>query len=80
MTSNLSQGGIADTGEYGVTVFEAPAGTPRHPVTCSENWGPCPFESDPAPLAPEFHPASGTDGAMVVIDRATSPAKLYEFW
>ncbi len=80
MVGNLAQGGIANIGEYGVTVYEAPAGTPRLPVPCSMDWGTCPFEGDPAPLTPEFQPTTGSDGAMVVIDRSASPPKLYEFW
>lgn len=68
----------ANLDEYGVPVYEAEDTTPRHEVTCTEQWGPCDLEDGPVPIPDGARPSPGTDGAMVVIDPATD--RSYEFW
>jgi hypothetical protein len=64
--------------EFAIPIWDADATTSRFPVRCSMSpaWGACPFALVPIPSA--AHPHSGSDGAMVVVDR--SAQKSYEFW
>lgn len=62
--------------DTGVPVYVADAQTPRHRVTCTRNYGRCPAAPVPIPLG--ARPASGADGAMVVIDRSTG--RHHDFW
>src|SRR4051812_40150697 len=66
--------------EFAIPIWDADASTPRLPVRCamSPAWGPCPFAGTPVLIPGSAHPHSGSDGAMVVIDR--SAQKTYEFW
>jgi hypothetical protein len=79
--SSLSSGQHpADLYEFGVPIYETPAGTPRYTVPSlnAPAWGPDAFAGITIPLMPDYAPASGLDGAMAVIDR--SAAKAYGFW
>ncbi|HEX2698713.1 MAG TPA: hypothetical protein VHM89_00725 [Acidimicrobiales bacterium] len=69
---------IADLYEYGVPVFDADASTPRVEVICTKSWGTCGLSRQPVPIPHAAAPSSGSDGAMVVIDRSTRTS--YEFW
>lgn len=65
--------------EYGVPIYEADADTPTVRVTCTEeDWGDCPVEDGPVPIPAEAVANSGSDGAMVVIDREAG--RVYDFW
>ena len=65
--------------DYGVPIYEATADTRPVTVICTEDdWGPCPVEGEPVPIPPEALASSGSDGAMVVIDRAAG--RVYDFW
>jgi hypothetical protein len=70
----------ADLYAYGTPVYEAPASLARYRVRplMAPEWGIDPFAGETVPLAPEYLPSSGGDGAMVVIDRTS--AQSYEFW
>lgn len=70
--------GNANLEEYAVPVYEADRDTPRVPVTCTEDWGPCDLEQAPVPIPEGAKPSPGTDGAMVVVDR--SSGRSYDFW
>ncbi len=65
--------------DYGVPVYEVDASTPGVSVTCTmEDWGDCPLEEDPVRIPEGAQPSTGTDGAMVVIDRTAG--RVYDFW
>lgn len=72
------EAGIANTGDYGVPVFNADANTPRYNVNCTMSWGTCKLEQERVPIPANAAPSPGTDGAMVIIDWSTR--KAYEFW
>jgi hypothetical protein len=66
--------------EFGVPIYEPPAGTSRYSVRSlnAPAWGQDPFAGLSIPLTSSFTPALGSDGAMAVIDRAAG--KAYGFW
>ena len=70
----------ANLDAFGVPIYEAAAGTPRLAVRTaySPAWGADPFAGHTIPLTASYTPASGSDGAMAVIDRAAN--KVYGFW
>lgn len=70
--------GFANLYAYGTPVFEADASTPRHRVRCTASWGACGLEDRPVPIPADAAPSPGSDGSMVVIDRATRT--VYDFW
>jgi len=75
----LSQGQKAQSAlldETGVPIYYADASTPRQRVTCTRSYGRCPTEA--VPLPPHVRPASGADGALVVIDLGAR--RHYDFW
>jgi len=76
----ISQEGLsANLVEYGIPIYHADAGTPRHTVECTEtDWGPCPFAGYEVPIPEGARPHSGNDGAMVVVDQ--SSRQVFEFW
>jgi hypothetical protein len=80
MVSALTEdgGGYALIREYGIPVYEVDSSTPAVPVTCTEDWGPCPLEEAPIRIPDDATPSPGTDGAMVVIDHAAG--RVYDFW
>ena len=65
--------------EFGIPVYTAGEGTPRHEVPCLQmQWGPCPFAGRPTPIPDGARPHTGSDGAMVVVDEQEQLS--YEFW
>lgn len=65
--------------EFGIPIYEADATSQRHRVRCTvTDWGPCPFDGHDVPIPDEARPHTGSDGAMVVIDR--SSGLVFEFW
>jgi hypothetical protein len=64
--------------EYGIPVFEAGDHTPRYAVECSAPWSGCRLEGEQVPIPPNARPNTGSDAAMVVIDRGEN--RIYEFW
>lgn len=64
--------------ETGVPIYDADASTPRHTVRCRKKWGPCPLDAVPVPIPPTARPATGSDGALVIVD--WSRGRSYEFW
>jgi len=66
--------------EFAIPIWDADANTGRSAVRCSMSpaWGPCPFAAELVPIPSGAHPHTGSDGAMVVVDR--SAKKSYEFW
>jgi hypothetical protein len=80
MAPALGQGrrGYALLYQNGVPVYEAYQSTPRYHIACTEDWGPCPLEAQQIPIPPGAEPNSGSDGAMVVIDRSAN--RVYDFW
>ena len=71
-------GAHALTHEFGVPVYEVDSSTPAVPVTCTEEWGPCPLEEAPVRIPDEATPSPGSDGSLVVIDHAAG--RVYDFW
>jgi hypothetical protein len=72
-------GGHALIYEFGIPVYEADADTPTVTVTCTKKaWGKCPLAGQRVPIPDGASPSSGSDGAMVVIDRSTG--RVYDFW
>lgn len=70
--------GNANLEEYAVPVYEADSATPRVSVTCTRSWGRCDLEQAPVPIPEGATPSPGSDGAMVVVDRASG--RSYDFW
>jgi len=70
--------GIANLSQYGVAVYETDGSAPTHRVDCTMAWGPCDLEQQPVPIPDGAQPSSGSDGAMVVLDRSTG--RSYDFW
>lgn len=71
-------GGYALTEEFGVPVYEVDSSTPAVPVECTETWGPCPLEEAPVRIPEDATPSPGSDGSLVVVDRAAG--RVYDFW
>lgn len=64
--------------EYGAPVYEADASTPRVKVTCTMTWGDCMLAHQLVPIPDAAVAATGSDGHLVVIDRAGGMS--YELW
>ena len=65
--------------EFGIPVYKVTPDMPAHAVTCTEDgWGVCPFAGWPVLIPPDAAPHSGSDGAMITVDEATST--IFEFW
>ena len=62
---------------YGKPMFDASAGTPRT-IVCTKAWGTCGVSLQQVPIHASWKPASGSDGAMVVIDYTNR--KAYDFY
>jgi hypothetical protein len=81
MVSWLSRTGRANAAlfEFGIPIWEANAASPRVRVQCamSPAWGPCPFQ-DLIPMPAGAEPHTGSDGALVIVDRAAQQS--FEFW
>ena len=74
-----TRGLFANLVEFGVPIFTAESGTPAHQVACvGEDWGICPFAGWPVPIPAAAQPNSGSDAAMVTVDKAS--ATVFEFW
>lgn len=81
MVARVSRAGLgyANLVEFGIPVYEATASTPRRPVRCTRSdWGVCPLAASPRPIPSNARPSVGSDGAMVVIDRASG--RIDEYW
>lgn len=65
--------------EFGIPIVEAKAGAKWTAITCSMSpaWGNCPF-ADGFPMVAGAAANSGSDGVLVIVDRATN--RSYEFW
>lgn len=71
--------GYANLVEFGIPVYEATASTPRFPIRCTRtDWGVCPLAASTRPIPANARPSVGSDGAMVVIDRAAGTVD--EYW
>ena len=66
----------ANLREYGVPIWTATSSTPRQKVTCRLKFGKCPIATTPIPAGAE--PNVGSDGVLVVVDRADN--STHEFW
>ena len=64
--------------EFGAPVYEADASTPRVKVTCTMTWGDCMLAHQLVPIPDAAVAATGSDGHLVVIDRAGGMS--YELW
>lgn len=80
MIGTASQGGLyANLVEFAIPIYHAAADTPRYTVGCTgRSWGRCPFDGYQVPIPDGARPHTGSDGAMVVIDK--SAGKVFEFW
>ena len=66
----------ASLDEYGISVFDASAGTPRT-IVCTRAWGTCDVSQKQVPIHASWMPARG-NGTMSVIDYANR--KIYDFY
>lgn len=64
--------------EFGIPIYRVSSETPTHTVSCTKDWGVCPFAGWPVPIPDGASPHSGSDGAMVTVDE--SRATTFEFW
>jgi hypothetical protein len=64
--------------EVAVPIYRVSADTPTQTVTCTKDWGVCPFAGWPVPIPDGATPNSGPDHSMVTIDE--SKATTFEFW
>lgn len=80
MAARISRAGAMNAAlvEFGIPIYHADANTPRHTVTCTKDWGTCPFDGASVPIPADAKPHSGSDGAMVVVD--STSRRVYEFW
>jgi hypothetical protein len=78
MVAHLATKAVVNADEYGFPVYEADASTPRYAVRCTKDWGTCRLQQAPVPIPDRAVPSPGSDGAMVVVDRAAGVS--YEFW
>lgn len=77
MASDLAGGShVANIYEFGTRLYVASGSETRYRVNLSRAWGSNDFLTNPAPLTSAYQPPSGSDGPLVVRDRANS----YEFW
>lgn len=71
----------ANIGEFGIPIYTGSSSSAEKTVTvrCTiTEWGPCPFAGYQIPIPMGAKPATGSDGAMVIIDTATR--RVYEMW
>ncbi|HKV11666.1 MAG TPA: hypothetical protein VJ725_26205 [Thermoanaerobaculia bacterium] len=66
----------ASLDEYGISVFDASAGTPRT-IVCTRAWGTCDVSQAQVPIHASWKPARG-NGTMSVIDYPNR--KIYDFY
>lgn len=80
MVAHLSSDGAmyANLVAYGVPIYQADAGTPGRTVSCTEDWGRCPFDGVRVPIPAGAQSSSGSDAAMVVVD--ASSGQIFELW
>lgn len=80
MVSRLARSGgaVANLYAYGDPVFESTASSPLQTVTCTKPWGSCALEERPLRIPRDARPTDGTDGRMIVVDRAAGRA--CDFW
>ena len=64
--------------DYGTPIYYADNATPRVEIECTEPWGPCDLEEAAVPIPQGAEPNTGSDAAMVVVDRDTG--RSIEFW
>ncbi len=69
---------VANLYTFGTPVFEAGADTPRRTVRCTDDTLPCDLARASVPFPANAKPASGADGAMVIVDLAARTS--YEFY
>jgi hypothetical protein len=63
---------------YAVPIYYADPSTPRHSVSCTADWGRCPFDGYEVPIPDGAEPSPGTDAAMIVVDESTR--QIFELW
>lgn len=64
--------------EFAVPIYQVSAHTPTKVVTCTKDWGVCPFDGWRVPIPDGAAPNSGSDHSMITIDE--SRALTFEFW
>ena len=64
--------------DFGTPIYEAAADDRKVAVTCTEPWGRCDLEDRPLRMPADADPNAGSDGAMVVVDRASRT--VCDFW
>lgn len=64
--------------EFGTPIYYANRSTPRVNVQCTKPWGKCELEQQRLPIPLEAEPNTGSDAAMVVVNRETGD--VLEFW
>lgn len=64
--------------EFGVPIHDTTTTDPRYQVTCTMNWGPCPFANRTTPIPTWASANTGSDGVLVTIDPTTHTS--HEFW
>jgi hypothetical protein len=62
--------------QFGRTVYDASLATATRTIVCTKPWGTCGLTQ--APIHPSWKPASGSEGAMAVIDYINR--KVYNFY
>lgn len=74
-----SEGIASNLVEFGIPIYLSSADTPRYTVPCRiTTWGRCPFDGHQVPIPDGARPHTGSDGAMVVVDRQSRQS--FEFW
>ena len=63
---------------YGVPIYLTTSDSPARTVTCTEQWGICPFAGWAVSIPEDAEPNSGSDHAMVTVDGASG--NIFEFW
>src|SRR3954454_4327199 len=74
-------GPFIQTRSYSATLYEVPDNQPEVPVTLDAQGryaDTLRLALQSVPIPPQAHPAAGTDGHMVVWQRATD--RMWEFW
>lgn len=64
--------------EFAIPIYTVDADTPTHRVSCTAEWGICPFAGWPVPIPDGASPHTGSDGAMVTVDESAGTS--FEFW